>query len=64
MEAARQHRRELADHHSGHRKKEPSSVLLPKQFNLDTSKFHALGDYVSMICMFGTTGSFTTQVVH
>lgn len=63
MEAARRHRRELADHHSGRRKKEPSSALLPKQFNLNTYKFHALGDYVSMIRTFGTTDSFTTQVV-
>jgi hypothetical protein len=38
-------------------------MLLTKQFNLNTYKFHALGDYVSMIRMFGTTDSFTTQVV-
>ena len=35
----------------------------PKTFNLLTSKFHALGDYVNMIKMFGTTDSYSTQIV-
>jgi hypothetical protein len=35
----------------------------PKTFNLLTSKFHALGDYVNTIKMFGTTDSFSTQIV-
>ena len=34
-----------------------------KSFNLFTPKFHALGDYVRTIQMFGTTDSFSTQVV-
>jgi len=34
-----------------------------KEFNLFTPKFHALGDYVHTIWMFGTTDSFSTQVV-
>jgi len=34
-----------------------------RTFNLLTPKFHALGDYVSTIQMFGTTDLFSTQVV-
>ena len=34
-----------------------------KALNLCTPKFHALGDYVHTIQMFGTTDSFSTQVV-
>ena len=62
-EAAQRQRREIADHTAGHRKKEPKSVLLLKMFNLDIYKFHALGNYVDMIKRFGTTDSYTTQVV-
>ena len=35
----------------------------PKTFNLLTSKLHALGDYVETIKMFGTTDSYSTQIV-
>jgi hypothetical protein len=34
-----------------------------KTFNLSTYKFHALGDYVTTIRNFGTTDSYTTQIV-
>jgi hypothetical protein len=34
-----------------------------KKFNLYTYKFHAMGDYVRSIRLFGTTDSFTTQIV-
>lgn len=34
-----------------------------KKLNLNTYKFHALGDYVKTIRLFGTTDSFSTQVV-
>jgi hypothetical protein len=34
-----------------------------KKFNLGTYKFHAMGDYVRTIKLFGTTDSFTTQIV-
>jgi hypothetical protein len=34
-----------------------------KRFNLNTYKFHAMGDYVRTIRLFGTTDSFTTQIV-
>lgn len=35
----------------------------PKSFNLFTYKFHALGDYVQSIRTYGTTDSYTTQIV-
>ncbi|KAG2335230.1 hypothetical protein BDR05DRAFT_1042261 [Suillus weaverae] len=41
---------------------EPSKAR-PKAFNMQTYKLHALGDYVSSIKMFGTTDSYTTQIV-
>jgi hypothetical protein len=34
-----------------------------KKFNLLTYKFHAMGDYARTIKLFGTTDSFTTQIV-
>ena len=34
-----------------------------KLLNLNTYKFHALGDYVRNIRLFGTTDSYSTQVV-
>jgi hypothetical protein len=34
-----------------------------KKLNLFTYKLHALGDYVCMICLFGTTDSYSTQIV-
>jgi hypothetical protein len=34
-----------------------------KTFNLSTYKFHAMGDYVWSIRLFGTTDSFTMQIV-
>ena len=33
------------------------------ELNLNTYKFHALGDYVATICLFGTTDSYSTQLV-
>lgn len=35
----------------------------PKQFNLNTYKYHALGDYCNTIRRFGTTDSYSTQTV-
>jgi hypothetical protein len=40
-----------------------SSYRKVKTLNLQTPKFHFLGDYVSTIRMFGCTDSFSTQVV-
>lgn len=35
----------------------------PKVFNLNTYKTHALGDYVSTIRQYGTTDSYSTELV-
>jgi hypothetical protein len=40
-----------------------SSSRKCKVLNLFTPKFHSLGDYVRTIRMFGSTDSFSTQVV-
>jgi hypothetical protein len=40
-----------------------SSGKQPKQFNLNSYKFHALGDYCNTIRRFGTTDSYSTQPV-
>lgn len=48
---------------------DPTTAPLPdlpaktKILNLCTYKFHALGDYVQTIRMFGTTDSYSTQIV-
>jgi hypothetical protein len=41
-------------------KSTPAKVKL---FNLNTYKLHALGDYVQTIRLFGTTDSYSTQIV-
>jgi hypothetical protein len=43
--------------------KQKSSSRLPKQLNLRTYKFHALGDYHNTIRRFGTIDSYSTQPV-
>ena len=62
-ETARRVRKELADLQSGHRKMAVRSESLPKVFNINTYKFHALCDYGKTIRLFGTTDSYSTQVV-
>ena len=37
---------------------------LRKVFNMCTYKLHALGHYISAIAQFGTTDSYSTQVVN
>jgi hypothetical protein len=41
----------------------PAKERKKKKFNISTYKFHALGDYVRTIRMFGTTDSYSTQTV-
>lgn len=41
----------------------PKPKPKPKTLNLFTYKFHALGDYVRTIRLFGTTDSYSTQIV-
>jgi hypothetical protein len=40
-----------------------NSARQPKQLNLNTYKFHSLGDYPKMIRRFGTIDSYSTQPV-
>lgn len=40
-----------------------NSARRPKQLNLNTYKFHSLGDYPEMIRRFGTIDSYSTQAV-
>src|SRR6266498_1347136 len=40
-----------------------TSTHKPKTLNIFTYKFHALGDYVWTIRLFGGTDSFSTQLV-
>ncbi len=40
-----------------------SSARRPRKLNLNTFKFHSLGDYVASIRLFGTTDSYSTQMV-
>lgn len=42
---------------------EKTTQRKPRKMNLFTYKFHALGDYVSTIRWFGTTDSYSTQIV-
>ncbi|KAK0452774.1 uncharacterized protein EV420DRAFT_1700868 [Desarmillaria tabescens] len=39
-----------------------STAKLQKRFNLSTYKYHAMGDYPGVICAFGTTDSYSTQL--
>jgi hypothetical protein len=64
--AARQRRQEnTANNGTKLKPKAPSnnSARKSKQFNLNTYKLHALGDYVSTIRLYGTTDSYSTQRV-
>lgn len=48
---------------SAERQSKSSSSSKTKPFNLCTYKLHALGDYVTSIRFFGTTDSYSTQIV-
>lgn len=63
QEMAGRQRKETVANLSGHRRKPARSGPLSKTFNINTYKFHALGDYEKMIRQFGTTDSYTTEVV-
>jgi hypothetical protein len=43
--------------------KSPRTAQQPKTLNLNTYKFHALGDYTSTIRQYGTTDSYSTEAV-
>jgi hypothetical protein len=48
---------------AGVQSSEKTAQRKPRKMNLLTYKFHALGDYVSTIRWFGTTDSYSTQIV-
>jgi hypothetical protein len=52
--------RRASSHGGGQR---DSGERRSKSFNLQTYKFHSLGDYVSTIKRYGTTDSYTTALV-
>lgn len=49
--------------HEHTRSTAPTAARRPKTFNLRTYKLHALGDYTATIKMFGTSDSYSTQLV-
>jgi hypothetical protein len=55
--------RRAAQHSENGNTSQESSGVRVKKFNLLTYKFHAMGDYAWTIRLFGTTDSFTTQIV-
>jgi len=66
---ARAHKRQHEQSKAPLRRKKPaassesSSQNVRKTLNLAIPKFHALGDYVRTIRMFGCTDSYSTQLV-
>jgi hypothetical protein len=62
---ARNRKREKKPKKPGENTKGKTKVTEPKTklFNLAIYKFHALGDYVQTIRLFGTTDSYSTQTV-
>ena len=62
-EATARQRRQQAQADLGRQVKSTSSTARLKRFNALTYKFHALGDYTRTIQMFGTTDSYTMQIV-
>jgi hypothetical protein len=49
--------------HGADARKGGSHSSKKKTLNLNTYKFHALGDYVATIRLFGTTDSYSTMLV-
>lgn len=58
----RQRRQQQSQSRSVHKSSQAASRKL-KTLNLQTYKLHALGDYVSSIKRYGTTDSYSTQLV-
>lgn len=55
--------RRFAQHVGSHNSPSEPAGPKVKKFNLSTYKFHAMGDYMRTIRLFGTTDSYTTQIV-
>ena len=62
-EMAAQRRQKEAKLNTSNSHRHDHSSACSKSFNLTTYKLHALGDYARTICLFGTTDSYTTQIV-
>ncbi|KAG2129682.1 uncharacterized protein EDB93DRAFT_1051303, partial [Suillus bovinus] len=62
QEKAARQRRATKQSESGNTSQEFGGPRV-KKFNLGTYKFHAIGSYPRTIKFFGTTDSFTTQMV-
>jgi hypothetical protein len=66
-QAARYHRQSSQAKKSANSSTKPDSLSKPKarlkkELNIQTYKFHSLGDYVETIRHYGTTDSYTTEV--
>ena len=62
-EAAACQRRTQKNHQSGANTETNNKEPYLKNFNLETYKYHLLGDYIAMIRRFGTTDSYSTTMV-
>jgi len=58
-----QQQQQQGAHATGKTESTNTTELLKKQFNLQTYKYHSLGDYVKTIRQFGTTDSYSTTTV-
>jgi hypothetical protein len=66
--STRELKREAEARQRRHMKTDPTSESAtasqrPKAFNLQTYKFHSLGDYVETIRKYGTCDSYSTEIV-
>jgi len=66
--STRELKREAEAQQRRHMKTDPTSESAtasrcPKTFNLQTYKFHSLGDYVGTIKKYGTCDSYSTEIV-
>ena len=62
-EAAARQRCTQKNHQSGANTETNNQEPYLKNFNLETYKYHSLGDYVATIHRFGTTDSYSTTTV-
>jgi hypothetical protein len=62
-EKAARERKAVREHSGSDNVNAGSGGRKGKKFNMNTYKFHAMGDYLHSIRLFGTTDSFTSQIV-
>lgn len=64
-EAEARQRRQLKENGTNGKKKlNVVSLRKKKEFNLQTYKWHSLGDYVKTISKYGSTDSYSTELVY